>query len=73
MVDNIHFAPKHQWKKWNDSEKRLFNTLYGVMLDQNVFKHPLAATQCDEYWKTTAWNAAWMAADLLKDERKHGR
>jgi hypothetical protein len=73
MVENIYFVPKRQWRKWSDTEQRLFNGMYQTMLDQQLFKHPLGATQSDECWKTTAWNAAWMAADLLKAERKYGR
>jgi hypothetical protein len=74
LIDNKFLVQKRQWKKWNSSEQTVFNHLYTIMIDnQDLFKHPLGATQSKECWKTTCWNAAWTAADILRDERKHGR
>jgi hypothetical protein len=71
MTTTYQFSvPKKQWNRWNDDEKYIFNSLYGYMKnDQYTFSHPKAAVQNSEYWETTAWNAAWMAADYAKDRR----
>lgn len=70
---NLYGVSKRQWKKWNEQEQGLFNELFGVMYDnQHLFKHPATPYQTASYWKTTAWNAAWMAADLLREVRKNG-
>lgn len=71
MIDNIYKVSKKQWKKWNPQEQTLFNELHWYMIEnQHLFKHPLGAAQVDKIWKTTAWNAAWMAADILREKRK---
>jgi hypothetical protein len=72
-MENINKVSKRQWKKWNETEQTLFNDLYEVMLyNQSLFNHPLAFKVNGLHWETTAWNAAWMAADLLRSERKRG-
>tara|TARA_Y100000780_G_C13645166_1_gene402216 strand:- start:227 stop:373 length:147 start_codon:yes stop_codon:yes gene_type:complete len=44
----------------------MFNHLYDTMAgNQDLYSHPKAAQQIDEYWDTTAWNAAWTAADCI--------
>ena len=44
----------------------MFNGIYSRMItDQGLFKHPETAMLPISRWETTAWNAAWMAADLL--------
>jgi hypothetical protein len=37
-----------------------------------LFKHPDAAEQVPEQWKTTCWNAAWIAADAVMGEKSAG-
>lgn len=70
-MENIHGVSKRQWKKWNEQEQYLFHTLYEFALfHQNFFKHPDAEYILPEHWKTTAWNAAWQAADFLRYKRK---
>lgn len=64
MVENTYKVNKKQWKKWNDAGRYVFNNLYeDVLKDQEVFSHPKSAVQINEYWTTTAWNVAWVAAD----------
>lgn len=71
MVENKHSVSKRQWKKWNEQEQYLFNSVYDqMMLEPLLFQHPDWATP-QEYWTTTAWNAAWIAADDLKWLRKN--
>lgn len=74
MIDNIYKVGKKQWKRWNGAERLMFIEVYEHMVNnQDLYSHPKAARQIDEYWKTTAWNAAWIAADFMRNERKCGR
>ena len=71
-VLNLYHVGKSQWKKWNDDERRRFNYMYDyVVNNQHLFKHPLDGLSSAEYWKTTAWNVAWIAADYDRWLRKH--
>lgn len=64
-IDNTHKVPKRQWKKWGEAARRRFNQLFELMTDhQNFFTHPKAAEIPASHWRTTAWNAAFMAADM---------
>lgn len=55
-----------QWKKWPDIAQRVFNRTYELMLNnQRIFLHPGTDEVRMEYWKTTAHNAAWEAADAV--------
>jgi len=65
MTRNRYKVSKRQWAKWTEEGRRLFNDLYGVMRDQDLFSHPKAERRPREHWDTTRWNAAWMAADLV--------
>lgn len=65
MVDNLYGVQKRQWKKWTPQAQRVFNYMYELMSDQWLFIHPNAIEQVDKYWKTTRWNAAWMAAESV--------
>lgn len=69
---NHHKVGASQWRKWPDIAQRVFNATYEELLaNQHLLLHPKADPSRDEYWKTTAWNAAWIAADnvvvALKD------
>lgn len=68
---NYYGVSKRQWKKWNEQEQQVFNGLFAMMYDnQHLFIHPKTEFMTTSYWKTTAWNAAWMAADLLRIARR---
>lgn len=61
---NPNKVPKKQWKKWPDLAQRVFNGVYASLeMNQEFVVHPKAELVADERWKTTAWNAAWIAAD----------
>jgi hypothetical protein len=63
VPENLYKVPKSQWKKWSPQARRVFNTVYDSMvLNQWLFKHPKAPDLDNLHWKTTAWNAAWIAA-----------
>lgn len=68
---NKHKVPARKWNNWPDICQRVFNTTYdGMMIDQRIFLHPKALPHSDEYWTTTAWNAAWTAADACQKALK---
>jgi hypothetical protein len=64
LAKNINKVPLVQWRRWDDTGRRTFNQLYGVMVDEQfLFVHPKAAAVPPKHWNTVAWNAAWTAAD----------
>lgn len=66
QLGNPHKVPQAQWKKWSPIQRVMFNQMFEVMsTNQHLFKHPKTWSVEPKEWKTTAWNAAWMAADLL--------
>lgn len=70
-LKNVYKVPTKQWKKWNSQEQELFNTLYGFSKKKPwVFSHPESPELSKEQWKTVAWNHAWMATDLVMEQRK---
>ena len=68
---NLFLVPQKQWKKWDYSERVLFNSLYFFgLMNQGVFIHPSTSEVPFEQWKTTCWNFAWQAADETRITRK---
>lgn len=73
-VENTFKVPKKQWGKWKGEAPRVaFNRLYGFMIDNpDLFDHPKAPVKPQdmesEHWKTVAWNAAWIAADIVQND-----
>lgn len=65
-VENAHKVPARQWGKWEAQARAVFNETY-ITMKQNkeLFLHPKQDAPRDEYWNTTAWNAAWTAADAV--------
>jgi len=69
---NAHSVPKKQWKKWTMIGKNVFNKTYEYMMENpDHFKHPNADLVPTEFFKITAWNAAWIAADICSRGEKH--
>jgi len=69
LLENRYKVPKTQWSKWLPPSQDVFNVVYGVMIEnQRIFQHPKAVPLDPEHWKTTAWNAAWIAADAVVGE-----
>lgn len=61
---NKYKVAAKQWAKWPDIAQRVFNETYKSMLhSQWLFLHPNVGQCIPEHWKTTAHNAAWVAAD----------
>ena len=64
--DNTHKVPLKQWKRWTPAARKVFNETYETMADnQGLFQHPKTAAVPQAQWTTTAWNAAWIAADAV--------
>lgn len=67
MIDNPNKVPQKQWKRWSDFSQELFNDLFAYMdQNQHLFTHPKTIQMPKEYWRTSAWNSSWMAADLVR-------
>lgn len=69
---NTHKVPKSQWKKWTIVGKHVFNMTFSTMMSNpNHYKHPEAPVVTEEHYKTTCWNAAWIAADYCSRGERH--
>ena len=68
MVRNPYRVPQKQWRRWSEQAKTVFNRTYKFMYDNRaVMLHPKQPVPSPAHWKTTAWNAAWIAADAVDD------
>ena len=69
--ENVHKVAAKKWKNWPDICQRVFNETYESMRDnQGLFIHPKSETIPHKQWETTAWNAAWIAADSCQKALK---
>lgn len=65
-VKNSYRVGRSQWKLWTEEARYTFNEVYVTMAyNQGLFKHPKDKDVSDEFWDTTSWNAAWIAADAV--------
>ena len=65
-MKNKYAVPVKKWRKWSARAHFVFNELYGAMTGNAwVFQHPSMEDKPikPSVWKTTAWNASWIAAD----------
>lgn len=62
---NTFKVQRKQWAKWSAKARAVFNALYAHMGDQALYLHPKAKPMPAPQWKTTRWNAAWIAADAV--------
>ena len=64
---NIYGVPQKQWTKWDVMGRQVFNEVYSSMVgNQWIFLHPKQEKMSRSHWRTTAWNAAWTAADATR-------
>lgn len=67
-VVNKFEVPKRAWKRWSNQARAVFNDTYSVMMDNpQLFLHPQAKRAPAEHWRTTSWNAAWIAAEAARE------
>ena len=65
---NKNKVPKNQWSKWSKTARVVFNRVYEFCYNNpKLMHHPDICVPKPRYWKTTAWNAAWIAADAVDD------
>ena len=61
---NTYKVPKKKWSKWSALARSVFNSVYGAMQTcPEMYWHPHQGKISARYWRTTSWNAAWIAAD----------
>lgn len=66
--ENKFRVPIRQWRKWSLLARRAFNGVYSAMIESPwAFQPPSAKVTNGRAWKVTAWNAAWIAADAIKE------
>lgn len=66
---NLYHVPGKKWRKWTARAREVFNLVYSTMRsNQRLFAHPKAAPVSRDHWNTTAWNAAWIAANAANGE-----
>lgn len=67
---NVYKVPLAQWRKWKAAERITFNYMFSLMTkNQDLFLTPGAVVP-KRSWRTTAWNASWIAADCVRDARR---
>lgn len=63
---NLYHVPLKKWRKWSALSRQAFNEVYSSMAgNQSLFLHPHQDKISRRLWRTTAWNAAWIAADAV--------
>lgn len=64
---NLYRVPVRKWRKWSAMGRQVFNEVYSAMAgNQRLFLHPQQDKISKRMWRTTAWNAAWIAADATR-------
>jgi hypothetical protein len=67
-IRNANLVPKAQWRKWGPEARHVFNEVYATMAHNvRLFMHPKQKPPTVEHWQTSAWNAAWTAADAAQE------
>lgn len=62
-------VPLKQWRKWSALARSVFNNVFTSMTDQSVITNPSGPKMTAAQWRTVRWNAAWLAADAVKEAR----
>lgn len=63
---NVNKVQVRQWRKWSERARIVFNNVFENMTtNQWQFLHPKSKAAPGPLWRTTAWNAAWIAADAV--------
>lgn len=61
-------VPLRKWRGWAPGARQVFNEVFSSMShNQNLFLHPHTEALSKKMWRTTCWNAAWIAADAAQD------
>lgn len=66
MAVNKYKVKPKAWKTWTLEAQQVFNVVYSTLAtNQKLFLHPKTVKLPRPQWNTTAWNAAWIAADAV--------
>lgn len=65
---NRYGVVARQWKRWSRSRRAVFNATFAMLRDnESLVKHPHDVLVPKGWWRTTCWNAAWIAASAHHD------
>lgn len=68
-VRNRYCVPANPWRRWSARARHVFNEIYTAMMaSPELYWHPKGQKIPRKHWKTTAWNAAWIAAGAADGE-----
>lgn len=75
-VKNVYRVPKKVWTRWTLVGKHVFNKTmeFSTTSGSELMCNPKMTEEyhiSDEYWKTIAWNHAWISADIASRGEKH--
>jgi len=71
---NLHNVQQRTWRKWSAVARHTFNELYSSMKkNQILFLHPKQGALTRQKWQTVAWNAAWVAADAIREYERDNK
>lgn len=66
MAKNCYSVQKKVWNGWSKSAQAVFNRSYRYFINnKEVMIHPKSVPPTKEQWRTTAWNAAWVSANMV--------
>ena len=66
-VPNTYGVQVKLWRRWSPQAREVFNWLYHAMTaNQHFYRHPRSPVEPPEVWGTTAWNAAYEAAEAVR-------
>jgi len=66
---NIYRVKPKVWRQWSQKAQEVFNRVYDFNMDnQKLVTHPKQEAMKPSYWKTIAWNTAWIAADAVDNK-----
>lgn len=69
-VPNKFKVHQTAWSTWTQIGRDTFNGVFEIMRDgQQQFLHPKQDALSAQKWRTVAWNAAWVAADVASGNR----
>jgi hypothetical protein len=65
---NLYRASPRKWRKWSIVARGTFNKTFAMMRENpDLFRHPADPARSKKWASTTAWNAAWIAADHVDE------
>lgn len=68
VIRNRFRVPAKQWGRWSRAARSTFNDTYATLGSQAVINSAPRAPQLPKTeWQVVRWNAAWVAADAVRD------